>query len=414
MTVLCGGNPSQIKPGVAGKNIIGGGLISLGLEAVSPWLVPFALLLDAFLYDATVQCTGDPPAFPTFTLTDVTNLIGGVLNPNSGATLDKIKDVVMRYLWFQYCECTVVGTPAIDTGPTAPGGLAIPTPTSPTVCFTGTYSGAPDQFASPTSDTRNFTMLEPAGTDTVSLDTYGGDIRSVPSGINQMVLTMHVVFPPGSNNTVSQNLEGYLSDRSSQVLNAGLPFNPVTGGLDQTKTRTYQFTSSVAYVNIHALQITDPAGPATITINADWYCGSSAPGQLTTPCQADPAVLTLLKQINDLVVLIQRQSVPFAYQPSTTHAGLTGSGEITFSGLIGVKVTPSAIPSSAGVVIGDPDSLWLDSWIRWGNPDGWADRAFLTSAPYVSMPILAGQYTKLGYTLRPGLTVDIQELIREA
>jgi hypothetical protein len=127
-----------------------------------------------------------------------------------------------------------------------------------------------------------------------------------------------------------------------------------------------------------------------------------------------------VNQINDLanqiltaVTLVQRQAVPFAYVPGTAHNGLSGHGELSVSGLLGAKITPSAIPSWAGVVSGDPDALWLDSWINWGNADGWTSREFLRASPYVSLPQLAGQFTKIGYSLAPGLTVDLVELLRE-
>jgi hypothetical protein len=123
--------------------------------------------------------------------------------------------------------------------------------------------------------------------------------------------------------------------------------------------------------------------------------------------------MALLQNIADLVKLIQRQQVPFAYVQGTDHPGLTGKGEISVQGLWGVKITPSNVPPGTGVDIGDPDTLWLDSWINWGNADGWSAREFLRSSPYISTPNFAGQYTKIGYSLEPQLTVDLRELVRE-
>lgn len=98
-----GQNP-QIKPGVVGKNIIAGALITEGLTAISPWLLPVAGFVDAFLYDAVAQCSMDPPAWPMWTAADVLAIPGGVLNPGFAALLAKVKQQIMVWLWPQFCQ----------------------------------------------------------------------------------------------------------------------------------------------------------------------------------------------------------------------------------------------------------------------------------------------------------------------
>jgi hypothetical protein len=142
------------------------------------------------------------------------------------------------------------------------------------------------------------------------------------------------------------------------------------------------------------------------------YCGTT-PGVQQPCCPPDATTQATLNAILKIATLIQRQGDPFGYVSGTVHTGLSGNGAIALQGLLGVKVLPSAIPPPAGLEVGDPDSLWLDSWIRWGNADGWTQREFLTASPFVSLPALAGQYTRLGYTLGLGLLVDVTELVRE-
>jgi hypothetical protein len=121
-----------------------------------------------------------------------------------------------------------------------------------------------------------------------------------------------------------------------------------------------------------------------------------------------------VQQILSLVTLFQRQAVPFAYIEGATHSSLTGTGSLTVQGLLGVKVQSHSIPSDAGRDPGTPENVWLDSWINWGNADGFTPRELISTDSHLSIPAAAGQFTTIGYTLRPGLTIDVVELKREA
>jgi hypothetical protein len=115
-----------------------------------------------------------------------------------------------------------------------------------------------------------------------------------------------------------------------------------------------------------------------------------------------------------MVTLIQRQSVPFAYIASASHAGLAGSGELTVQGLIGLRITLTTIPSLVGSDAGDPLTYFQAGWLRWGDADGFSERRFIDASPLTWYPQPAGQYTRIAYSLNVGVVATIEELEREA
>jgi len=120
-----------------------------------------------------------------------------------------------------------------------------------------------------------------------------------------------------------------------------------------------------------------------------------------------------LSEILELVTLIQRQAVPFAYIFSTAHSGLSGEGHVDVQGLLGVRVVLDAIGTGVGAESGDPDEIFEAGWITWGNDDGSTKREWITHSPFISMPAVAGQYTRVGYTLGQGVSATITEIVRE-
>lgn len=389
-------------------------MITAGLELISPWLTPVAAYIDGFIYDATTQCTHDPPPMPTWSLADVQNIIGGVLNPNFNQALAKLNDTLMNYLWYQWCTCQGGAPTTPFTPPAPPPGLTAPSSPVSGACYTGSWTGTLED------DHNNASFIGNARS-----AAYLGTATQINiSGVNRNVVQLQTPLPLSLHATASVDF-GTHNDAQGE---AAAIFYSSTGaflgslfksfGPGLTGQQTFTFDGAIPPTAVYQLCVVleSQSGQAyglTGSMSIDYTCAGQTANTPQTPCIPDPAVTALLQQIKQLVTLVQRQVAPFAYVPGATHNNLSGSGEIAVQGLLGVKVTPAAIPQDVGRDIGDPDSLWLDSWIRWGNGDGWAQRELLTAAPYVSLPQLAGQYTKVGYTLRPGLQVDITELVRE-
>jgi hypothetical protein len=188
--------------------------------------------------------------------------------------------------------------------------------------------------------------------------------------------------------------------------------------------------SSLAHGRHSVVNQSVPGGTAFVTINAQWQGGTNSgtiagsaafncstfptPPSGVQPCctSTDPITRATLQSILDMVTLIQRQTVPFAYISGATHSGLTGTGSISVQGILGVLLNVS-VPARAGTEVGTPDTVYDCGWINFGTADGYSDRQFITSDSQVVFPAAAGAWTLVGYTFLPGVTVTITELIRE-
>lgn len=158
--------------------------------------------------------------------------------------------------------------------------------------------------------------------------------------------------------------------------------------------------------------------PLTTWDTYGWVSATLSQRGLTSPgntlCCADPALLALLPNILQMVTLVQRQSAPFAYVYGANHVGLTGDGELAVSGLIGVSIDVTTLPSSYGRSAGTPEHLFDVGFVTLGTSDGWSTTKRIDADGSLVLPgSAAGAFTRVGYTLRPGVEVSIRELVRE-
>jgi hypothetical protein len=120
-----------------------------------------------------------------------------------------------------------------------------------------------------------------------------------------------------------------------------------------------------------------------------------------------------LQQILGIVTLLQRQIAPFAYIASTVHAGLTGSGSFAIQGLLGVKLALTSIPAGIGNIAGTPQEFFDVGFVTFGSPDGYDHSVRIEHNPQITLPPRCSAFTTFGYSLPPGVVVDVTELIRE-
>jgi hypothetical protein len=230
----------------------------------------------------------------------------------------------------------------------------------------------------------------------------------VPAGTTAVEFFLHVESGGGDGTTVQGELLPY-NATGTNVAGAFSYVVPSSGG--DFHTGPVALGSGVAAV------ILNHTGSATVnstlTIELRFFCGSTQPTIQQDCCPPDPILAAQVQSILQLVTLIQRQSVPFAYIASTVHSGLTGSGEITVEGLIGARVLVTSEPFGESEQAGHPDAIAGVGWLNWGNADGWLRREFIGASPIVSLPTSAGQFTRIGYSLEPGAEVTITELVRE-
>jgi hypothetical protein len=181
-------------------------------------------------------------------------------------------------------------------------------------------------------------------------------------------------------------------------------------------------------VDVSGVQVAIPSGTTHVAVALDCCAGDpdaladfrivlSGPncgGGFSLPCcPPDESTSALMQQILGYVQLIQRQIAPFAYVAGTAHAGLSGQGEISVQGLIGARVTLTTTTAAVGVVDGDPDVVFDAGWINFGDTSGFSSRRFINASPIQFFPPAAGQYTRIGYSLAPGVVATITELVRE-
>jgi hypothetical protein len=360
-----------------------------------PWAYTFGAYVGTLTFQIDDFCTADPPDVPDIGATDVLAVIS-IADPIAhAAAISKFTPLVAAFLWYDLCECISGAQPSPPESVDNPADIAINPPSVPT-----TAAGASCH------DELHVGELENGGPFTYAHWAWHGN----PSSLTSYRIVIHQ----------GRGTNGQIAPATWRIIQTG---NSSIG-------LYYDVTPPAAYDHVLDIPVVSPATEITVqgtssyeatpgdktTVEIIGYCDGSpsAAGGQQPCCPPDPTLQAVVNAILETVRLIQRQSVPFAYVPGAAHESLTGSGELDIQGVLGIKVTPAAVPSWAGVTGGDPDELWLESWVTWGNADGWAERIWLRHAPQVSFPPMAGQYTKLGYTLAPGLEVDIVELVREA
>lgn len=356
------------------------------------WLIPVIPLVGLAPLTLTTFCDSTLPPAPTFTANEANAILQlNFTSPDFASGLSKAKDAILNAIWSYSCHCQTV----------APVSYSPPAPPSGTGIFT-----TPPGLSGPCGATDGLNAPAVVG-DVNCLDVWTIDpldFQGVSLGISfTLTAVQHAV------RSAFKALPSGVGFINASIASSNGCGNYFRGGFD------IRNLNSVTGVNCIATEKYDSTGNLTDRLlHLDVYCGGQTPGSSAQPCcPPDTATQSYLDAILALTTLIQRQTAPFAYIAGTTHTALTGNGTISVQGLLGAKINPTTIPGYAGVAIGDPDTLWLDSWINWGNGDGWTAREFLRSAPHISLPAAAGQFTTIGYSLAPGLVVDITELQRE-
>lgn len=398
MTALCGGGASHAKSGAGTTILYTASAIAQLLESYKlGWLARLASFLTVASYVADTMCASDPPAMPVFTAQDAQAMLN--LSPWEDflVAVGKVDDVVKHLAWYQFCECN-----AGNVSPVAP---VVPvSPTDVTLVPTATGNAPCGQYSS-----QVYANQGTLGLATIVFQS-GSPNGTTLWGCQPVLVHIHISAWYGSATTPARFLTGWqFYDASNNFVgaltdNVDLGFGPadidipVPPGARKVLPR---WGSNASPSNVNQ------KWDMTVT----GYAGFNP---TSTPCcPSDERVFQMLANLTSLTTLIQRQQVPFAYVHGDSHAGLTGAGHIDVQGLIGCLVTLTTVPNAMGLDVGDPDTIWSESWINWGNADGSTERAFIRTSPQISLPPAAGQFTRIGYSLAPGVVATITELVRE-
>lgn len=359
------------------------------------WAVPLAMGIAGTRFVLLDLCSSDPPAVPDFTASDAIALLGWI-DPLAHVQAQlKLYQLVGNQLWYLVCQCDNATVPVAPTVPPPPGLPSINPP--PVVAPTTTQPCAGEsprayQFHSVSGDGGHFgpRLDLPAGATELECVTTWSPPDSFPA---THFPTFDVQFWNAAGGSISSVEFSYYASGIPYTKRISIP----TGAVQ------YQFSASSGSMNV----ATDLSSVAT------FYCGSGSTGYpAPAPCAADPSVLAQLDAILQLVTLLQRQVAPFAYVPGARHNGLTGSGQFSVQGLLGVSVILTTVPPGLGNIAGDPPELFDVGFVTLGTADGWHRSVRLEHSPTLIMPIL-GSETLLGWTLAPGVVVDVLELVRE-
>jgi hypothetical protein len=189
----------------------------------------------------------------------------------------------------------------------------------------------------------------------------------------------------------------------------------ITAASPGPKTLTVQVPAGTEHVELRFTSQGTVGHTLSYDMQFDAYCGGQVPGgTVSSCCPPDTSTQATLDAILTLVTLIQRQNVAFGFvEKGSAHAGISGDGELSIQGLVGVRVDLTTTPARVGVTSGDPDTLWNVGWVRLGTDSAWGERYFVDADPWQLLPAQAGVYTRLGYSIPSDVTVSITELERE-
>jgi hypothetical protein len=395
VTVLCGVGGSEPKPGSANDILLTSAILEAILsEAGLGILSPFVGYLGSVIQlSLPTFCALDPPADPGLSGADILSLVALGPGPLTAGAAARFTQLIQRYAWFDYCQCSAITTPAPPSPPTITDLPAInpagpPIPTIPP-CFSADFGTADLGFADTFFD---FTFGASRATQwvaTVETECIGiGDCsdtwltaqpRTQVGAVETQTTDPPYVVPTGDNQIFSHLL------------------GPNSSGVNFFVT-TAEGTGDLNSVRVHI----------------DVYCNGIQPGQTNTPCcPPDPIATAKLDSILQLVTLMQRQVAPFSYVIGAAHSALTGDGSVSVQGILGVHASLS-VPDYLSVIDGTPAVHLRPGRINFGTADGFEDRHELVIGEQLVFPNVAGLWTAIGYTLADGVTLTLEELMRES
>lgn len=124
-------------------------------------------------------------------------------------------------------------------------------------------------------------------------------------------------------------------------------------------------------------------------------------------------VFTLDQRVNELATMVQvfqGYEHPYSYRRGTVHAGLTGHAEFAVEPIVGLLVDITARPVELGSAVGTPPAIFGMGVVSVGRSDGWLRATQLINDPQLVLN-LPGLVSRVGYSLAPGVTATITELL---
>jgi len=414
---ICSSGVSQPKSGVASSIVVDAPYIQSLLPAGLSWLYPYLPFMHGLqIGDVGAFCGADPPTWTVPSGADIFAFVTGGPISQVQTVNQFLQDITRAYLWYNICECASVATPAAPTAPTAPTGLPQLNPpgitgAQPGAC--GSVSGSGVYQTGHTWVDAIHNVLCGGGSDPSC------DLSAVPVPTGAITARFTFTFSGTHAPTAGGNIVFVLSWFTSAFVHIS---NSFAFNIDQGSDTNFPYVgistpitipTNAAFVEV--LASTGSFGPNTVQATVDFFCQNGTninPGVQQCCTATDPLTNGTLQTILQTLTLIQRQIAPFAYITSTVHSGLTGTGNVAVSGILGLLANISA-PSSTGLIAGTPDVRIPMGRVNLATADGYVDRHELVVESQLILPAAAGLFTSVGYSLEPGVTLTLTELVRE-
>jgi hypothetical protein len=114
----------------------------------------------------------------------------------------------------------------------------------------------------------------------------------------------------------------------------------------------------------------------------------------------------------DLDTIMQRWKLPFAFVTGTVHSGLTDSGTIPISRLVGLRVDVTD-STPAGEFEGNPPYLKDQGWLSVSDGGAMLQETRITRGSQDWYPREMQLATVFGFFAKDGVTLTITELLTE-
>jgi hypothetical protein len=423
VTAVCGGGPSETRPGIVGTAFNTAAGVTAFLSSFLP--LPLAIAIGAIAavetFDVGEFCATDPPADPGLTAQDMVDL----LNPSALDTWlpaqAKVRTWWRHVYWWQVCQCSAVPTPAPPAfsnpgnqaqNASLPSGSVAP-------CYEST---APWITTGATSGRTTFDITSvwiPQTTDTIAV--------SVPFPAGAVAATaFRIPYGVTAMQWITQN-HGATSQAGSNAVNVSLEFftaaGASAGGAQFLTSQAVQIgpltpnepvPSTAAYIAIVGENESTPqlAGlQLSWSVDLQFICGGI--GVQSPCCPPDPALELKVNQLLQLVIDLAGRSAtapPISWHDGVSHSALGGSGSFLIDPTaIGIRFNVTTPPSGVTVDPGNPDFYWdMGFWAPYalGSPLRGGRIVFLSQS--VELPEFSDQ---VGYTLKNGTIMSATELL---
>ncbi len=164
MTGPCSGAGVGVaKAGTSALTYVGPGAIGGALAGLSGWAgAAVGALLGTLTYELVTFCPGGPPAMPTFTATDITDILNPPTAVDYLASRQKFQDFLGNIFWPILCECTS-GTSTLGAPSTYPSGGPQSVTVPPNIGVCGTVTRSDTRTLPPISGTYGIANLVGTG-----------------------------------------------------------------------------------------------------------------------------------------------------------------------------------------------------------------------------------------------------------